>query len=158
MHQMFRPFQVTSADDRARFCNVAAAPLSPEGVARQQPDASWLLADGDNIVARCSLWWQGTPPHDGHRLGYVGHYAATDSAAARDLLGLACERLAEQGCTLAVGPMDGNTWQRYRFVTERGSEPPFFLEPDNPDDWPRQWTDFGFTPLAQYYSAVNPDL
>jgi GNAT superfamily N-acetyltransferase len=155
---MFRPLQVISADDRARFCNVPAAPLSPETVARQQPDASWLLAAGDNIMARCSLWWQGTPPHDGHRLGYIGHYAATDAAAAHELLGLACARLAEQGCTLAVGPMDGNTWQRYRFVTERGSEPPFFLEPDNPDDWPRQWADFGFTSLAQYYSAVNPDL
>ena len=36
----------------------------------------------------------------------------------------------------AVGPLDGSTWRRYRLVTERGVEPPFFMEPDNPDDWP----------------------
>jgi GNAT superfamily N-acetyltransferase len=54
--------------------------------------------------------------------------------------------------------MDGSTWQRYRFITERGSEPPFFLEPDNPDEWPNHWTAAGFEPLATYHSALAPDL
>jgi len=155
---MFRPQEVSSDDDRARFCALAASPLSPAAVARQKPDASLMLADSDSVAARCSLWWQETPAYAGHRLGYVGHYAAVDDAAAHELLGRAGARLAQQGCTLAVGPVDGNTWQRYRFVTERGDEPPYFLEPDNPDDWPRQFRAFGFTPLAQYYSALNADL
>jgi GNAT superfamily N-acetyltransferase len=54
--------------------------------------------------------------------------------------------------------MDGNTWQRYRLVTDRGTEPPFFLEPDNPDDWPAHWSAAGFAPLATYHSAVATDL
>ncbi len=54
--------------------------------------------------------------------------------------------------------MDGNTWRRYRLVTERGAEPPFFLEPDNPSDWPAHWARAGFTPLASFFSALNPDL
>jgi GNAT superfamily N-acetyltransferase len=54
--------------------------------------------------------------------------------------------------------MDGNTWQRYRLLTERGDEPTFFLEPDNPDDWPAHFTAAGFGPLTQYYSAANTDL
>jgi len=29
--------------------------------------------------------------------------------------------------------MDGSTWHRYRLPTERGAEPTFFLEPDNPE-------------------------
>src|SRR5207247_6343770 len=58
----------------------------------------------------------------------------------------------------AVGPMDGTTWRRYRFMVERGSEPVFFLEPDNPDDWPLHWSAAGFSPLATYTSAVNDDL
>ena len=32
------------------------------------------------------------------------------------------------------------------------------MEPDNPDDWPGQFTSAGFTPLARYYSALNTDL
>jgi predicted N-acetyltransferase YhbS len=54
--------------------------------------------------------------------------------------------------------MDGNTWQRYRFITERGTRPLFFLEPDNPDDWPRHFTDNGFTVLAHYFSNESTDL
>src|SRR5262249_20129041 len=55
-------------------------------------------------------------------------------------------------------PMDGNTWRRYRLLSERGSEPPFFLEPDNPDEWPGHFLNRGFTPLAEYYSTVIEDL
>ena len=54
--------------------------------------------------------------------------------------------------------MDGHTWRNYRFVTERGSEPPFFLEPDNPDDWPGHFQGRGFRPLARYASMLNTDL
>jgi GNAT superfamily N-acetyltransferase len=117
-----------------------------------------LVTAAGRAVARCSLWWRQTPEYSGHTIGYVGHYAVSEPAAARALLAGACERLAAERCTLAVGPVDGNTWQRYRLLTDRGTEPPFFMEPDNPDDWPGQFTDAGFTPLAQYHSALNTDL
>ncbi len=151
--------QPRSPDDWRRFCSLPGlSPLTPEVCARHAPDASWLLAAGDEAAARCSLWRNGTPPHAGHRLGLIGHYAARDAAAAAEMLQKACDQLAKYGCTLAVGPMDGNTWRRYRMLTERGTEPPFFMEPDNPDDWPAHFADNGFTPLAQYYSALNSDL
>jgi predicted N-acetyltransferase YhbS len=54
--------------------------------------------------------------------------------------------------------MDGTTWRRYRFVTRRGSEAPFFLEPDNPDEFPGFFEQAGFTPLARYFSNLDPDL
>jgi GNAT superfamily N-acetyltransferase len=54
--------------------------------------------------------------------------------------------------------MDGSTWGRYRLLTERGDEPPFFLEPDNPDDWPAHFRDAGFEPLAEYVSTLVTDL
>ena len=54
--------------------------------------------------------------------------------------------------------MDGSTWGRYRLLTERGTEPPFFLEPDNPDDWPTHFAAAGFTPVARYVSAIDRDI
>jgi len=110
------------------------------------------------VVARCSLWWTQTPELPQKQAGIVGHFAATNSAGARELLDSACFKLKRHGCNLVIGPMDGNTWRRYRLLTERGPEPPFFLEPDNPDDWPGFFTDAGFVPLATYFSASNEDL
>jgi GNAT superfamily N-acetyltransferase len=126
---------------------------------RQQPQEHWVaVAPDHSISAECSLWWEDTPRLPGQTPGLIGHYAATDAGAAGQLLRHACSRLAGRGCTLAIGPMDGNTWRRYRFLTERGTEPPFFLEPDNPDEWPEHFTRAGFQVLAGYYSAINSDL
>ncbi len=114
------------------------------------------------VRAHCSLWWKETPQLPGYRVGAIGHYASVDDEAAGALLDEALARLREIGCTLAVGPMDGNTWRRYRFVTEAGpgqpQEPPFFLEPANPPEWPQQFERVGFARLAEYYSALNGDL
>ncbi len=124
----------------------------------QEADAHLWLTEGGQTTGRCSLWWQKTPSLEGLPLGYIGHYAASDEASGQALLERACACLQERGCRRAVGPMDGNTWRRYRFVTDRGIEPPFFMEPQNPASWPLHWTACGFTPLAEYYSALNTGL
>lgn len=127
--------------------------------AQPLPDARLVLVTGHGELAgRCSLWWHTAPSLPGHRLGLIGHYSARDREASHRLLRHACEELRARGCSFAVGPMDGNTWRRYRFIIERGKEPVFFLEPDNPDDWPAHFVELGFTPLAQYFSAINHDL
>jgi hypothetical protein len=109
-------------------------------------------------VARCSIWWQRTPQHAGQRVGAIGHFSASDAASGARLLRAACVRLAARGCRFAVGPMDGNTWRRYRLVVERGDEPPFFLEPDNPPHWLECFTGAGFSVAANYCSSVQEDL
>jgi GNAT superfamily N-acetyltransferase len=134
-------------------------PLAPENLIHEAPDAHWVLLRGEtSLTARCSLWWKKTPPYAGHSLGLIGHYAASDENSGSQILRHACQQLAARGCTMAVGPMDGNTWRRYRFITERGAEPAFFLEPDNLDDWPLHFTAEGFVALATYTSALDLDL
>jgi GNAT superfamily N-acetyltransferase len=120
------------------------------------------LGQSSEILARCSLWWKETPPLAAHRVGAIGHYAAVDDDAAAALLSEAAGLLREHGCTIAIGPMDGNTWRRYRFVIDPNPsdslEPPFFLEPTNPPEWPHQFEQTGFTRLAEYYSSLNTNL
>jgi GNAT superfamily N-acetyltransferase len=154
------PVRVERPDEYEHFCNVAGfSPVSRAALARQRPDALWMLAgERESVSARCALWWEHTPSHAGHRVGLIGHYAARDAQSAARLLGVACRKLAEHGCTLAVGPMDGSTWQNYRLIVEHGPEPPFFMEPDHPAEWPGQFLDNGFSVLARYYSALNTDL
>jgi GNAT superfamily N-acetyltransferase len=138
-------------------------PFDPGQIAGHAADLHLCaLGQSGEIRAYCSLWWKETPPHAAHRVGAIGHYAAIDGDAATALLADAIRFLSENDCTKAVGPMDGNTWRRYRFVIEAGSsdaaEPPFFLEPANPPEWPRQFEQAGFTRLAEYYSALNTHL
>ena len=122
------------------------------------PDRSLLLLDDGAMTARLSCWWTATPELEGRRIGAIGHYAAADQASGTALLNAACDLLRREGCARAVGPMDGTTWRRYRFIVECGEEPAFALEPDNPDEWPQHWTAAGFGTLATYASALNTTL
>ena len=128
-------------------------------LASHKPDEHWIVTRGnEDVAARCSLWWRDAPSFPGQLVGVIGHYAARDRRAARKLLAHACRQLKRNGCTLSIGPMDGNTWRSYRLVTERGPRERFFLEPDNPDDWPRHFLDSGFGKIVRYGSALNTDL
>jgi GNAT superfamily N-acetyltransferase len=133
---------------------LAARPLTPATLAQHAPDAHLVAVRDGLAVARGSLWWQSLPSHPDGPLGYVGHYAAADADAGAALLASAVETLASHGCALAVGPIDGTTWRSYRLVTEPGDRPPFFLEPQNPPDWPLHFRAAGFGELAHYTSAL----
>ena len=116
-----------------------------------------IRADGE-AVASCSLWWSSTPMLEGKRVGYIGHYARTDERAAAELLRKARETLATAGCEQVIGPVDGDTWHRYRFVTHAGKSAPFRLEPQNPPEYVRDFERAGFRVAAEYLSAQEDDL
>jgi len=140
------------------FCSLpGCSELTPASVMQHSPDAVVITMCQDQLVGRASLWWRQVPDYPSERLGFIGHYAVQDNAAAEALLAECCRGLSAQSCTLAVGPIDGSTWRRYRLLSERGQEPPFFLEPDNPDTWPGHFEAANFYAFAQYYSSINED-
>jgi L-amino acid N-acyltransferase YncA len=152
------PLDAADSMRKFRLAPDAASP-GAERIPVHPADANWVVLDQANrLQARCSLWWKSVPRHEDQRLGLIGHYAAAEPEAAAVLLRRACAELTKRGCTMAVGPMDGSTWGNYRLITERGPEPVFFLEPDNPSDWPAQFSATGFFSLARYYSCLIPDL
>lgn len=116
------------------------------------------LDSRQKIRARCSIWWRDTASLHGSATGAIGHYAATDAKFGEAVLRHASRELACRRCKNAVGPLDGTTWRSYRFITERGDAQPFFLEPDNPDEWPLHFEASGFAAIAHYVSEMNPDM
>ncbi|MFQ5983782.1 MAG: GNAT family N-acetyltransferase [Woeseiaceae bacterium] len=133
--------------------------FDPASLAEESADRHYAaLGPSLSLRARCSVWWRDTASLDGRRIGTIGHYAATDPEAGRAVIRQALAKLRSRGCAIAVGPMNGNTWRTYRFVVERGTAKPFFLEPDNPDGWPDHFGDCGFEPLSWYVSEINPDI
>ncbi len=114
----------------------------------------FLMTPTGLAIAHAALWWNGTPDFKGARVGAIGAFAASDGEAAKVLLGGAARRLREAGCALAVGPMNGNTWRRHRFVIESDGREPFLLEPRNPVENPVWWRQAGFVELSRYSSSL----
>lgn len=133
--------------------------FDPERIDIDRADQHFAALDArQQIRARCSIWWRDCARVNGTPTGTIGHYSATCESFGRAVLDHACRELRSRGCQVAVGPMDGNTWRRYRFVTRRGTARPFFLEPDNPDEYPIHFARHGFHAIAHYVSEINPAM
>ncbi len=130
--------------------------LSEMADVEENPDARlWLEGEGE-AIAHLALWWRDTPIHEGEHLGAIGGFAARDSDAARQLLEAACTTLLGSGCKMAVGPMNGNTWRRHRYIVESDGRGPFLLEPRNTGACPQWWKGAGFQELSRYSSSAMP--
>lgn len=129
-------------------------PVPTRTIAKSEPDKIINLRG-----AGCSLWWRHTPELDGAKVGFIGRYAADNETASDNILNYACDLLQNEGVEIAVGPVDGNTWNSYRFVTWSAAEQaPFFLEPQTPAPYPKYFEHAGFSALATYYSSITNDL
>ena len=67
--------------------------------------------------------WQGAPAAS------LGNFASPDAATGRAVLAQALAQARALGIRQLIGPMEGDTWHSYRFVTETDGSPPFLLEP-----------------------------
>jgi hypothetical protein len=132
--------------------------IAARTAAAMLPDAMLEQPAEGGTVARCSLWWRATPSHRGRRTGFIGEIASSDDGALAALLARAACRLRDAGCALAAGPVDGDTWHRYRLVTASDDTPPFALEPYSPPVALPPWLRAGFTPLETYASFRDDAL
>lgn len=134
-------------------------PFDARLLGRLEPESHWLVLRDGQTAARASLWFRDTlsPLNDGPS-ALIGHFAAADESAADRLFAGLVEHASSKGAGFIAGPLDRDTWHSYRLVVEAGTEPPFFLEPSNPPEWPGYFRGAGFTEAAGYFSGLNRDL
>lgn len=114
----------------------------------------WVALEGGKPAARLVARLSPQLKDDqGRPYGLLGFFEALDRpAAVGRLFAEAVGWLREAGAGPIVGPMDGDTWHRYRVNAGPFDESPFLLEPYNPPYYARLWEDHGFEVLERYYS------
>lgn len=114
-----------------------------------------MAMDGGRPVAR--LVARRSPSlrdEEGKPYGLLGFFEAASGqpeAVAR-LFAEAVSWLRDTGAGPVIGPMDGDTWHRYRLNVGPFADPPFLSEPYNPPYYQRLWESNGFSVLSRYYS------
>lgn len=95
----------------------------------------------------------------GRPFGMLGFFEAEHRQDAADaLFREAIAWLRERGAQRIVGPMDGDTWHRYRVNVGPFGRPPFPLEPWNPPYYGELWERAGFRELESYSSKWIDDV
>lgn len=110
----------------------------------------------DVYLAKAVLYINTGISYQDKNVGLVGAYEAQENEEAVRQLFQTIEKLAkEQGVHFLVGPMNGSTWENYRFH-DHPEKPLFFMEMKHQPYYANQWKPIGFEPIAHYYSAIAP--
>lgn len=120
-------------------------------------DSLWLVYKAEKVVARISVYENKELSYQGLKTFCLGHYeCVNDATIARFLLEEATRYCHQKGAECIVGPMNGSTWENYRFALSNDTI--FFLEPLQKDYYASQWQQNGFEPIATYHSHLDTDL
>lgn len=126
-------------------------------IASSSAAASWGLVEDDRLYAFCSVWLENTPAYEDMNSCTLGHFFATDCDSGKTILEHAFASLRRHSMRYVIGPMNGNTWQSYRFISADSDYPGFFMEPKSVKMWPDLFIQSGFSPIAEYSSSLSEE-
>jgi hypothetical protein len=119
-----------------------------------------VAVSGGSVVARLvARLSPALRDESGRPYGMIGFFEALGwyDEAVGELFREGIAWLRQAGAGTVIGPMDGDTWHRYRLNVGPFDELPFLLEPYNPPYYEPLWTANGFAPLERYSSKkVEP--
>lgn len=118
-------------------------------------EACYLLKDGENVVARASIYDNPLLQYGGDHAFSVGNYECADREEyAVALLAHIISQVKTLGGKYLIGPMNGSTWEGYRFLADHDN-PLFFTEPYHHLYYNNQFKQTGFETIAHYYSNID---
>ena len=101
------------------------------------------LVDGDE-KARATIYYENTPQKDDKNIGCIGDISINNMNYGGDLLNKCTELLIEKGVKHIVGPMNGNTWKKYRTMKYSRGDSLFILENVDPIEYNDLFIKAGF--------------
>ena len=122
----------------------------------ERPSEIVIFNDENNNIGGSLHLWHNRPDYNGRKTSYIGNVNIHEKYRKNEeqLFNKIFEELKKEGIETIIGPLNGTTWNTYRYVTEKGNGRPFLLEPWNEDYFVSLFEKLGFKPLAGYISTV----
>lgn len=104
--------------------------------------------------------WHNRPNYNEKATSYIGNvnilkkYRKNETEIFDEIFKI----LKKESIELIIGPLNGTTWNTYRYVTNRGNHPPFLMEPFNKDYYVELFEKIGFKPLTYYISTIMENM
>ncbi|MCB0642283.1 MAG: hypothetical protein KDC44_11615 [Phaeodactylibacter sp.] len=119
---------------------------------------SYLLRQDGRAIGSIALYHNPGHQLEGQPATCVGYFhCVNDTQAAKKLIDAVVADTRALGIQQIIGPLNGSTWENYRFRTT--DEPPaFFLESAHPVYYKDLFRACGFQPIKSYYSFLVEPL
>lgn len=127
--------------------------LQKENINHHLVQQCYLVEKDDWFIARAALYKNPDLVYNNLSTACVGNYECIkDPAASKLLLEAIFDDARQYGAEYILGPMNGSTWDDYRF-SRNHAIPPFFMEPHHHLYYNDQFTNAGFESIADYISS-----
>jgi len=122
----------------------------------ERPSEIVIFTDENNNIGGSLYLWHNRPDYNGRKTSYIGNVNIYEKYRKDEeqLFNKVFEELKKEGIETIIGPLNGTTWNTYRYVTEKGSRRQFLLEPWNEDYSVSLFEKLDFKHLAGYISTV----
>lgn len=105
-----------------------------------------------NNVAKVTIYYD-APDWKGQPAAALGDFSCKTARGGTEIIARAIDLVRAKGIRQVIGPMSGDTWHSYRFVSETDGSAPFLLEPTNKPHELEVFTSAGFEKISGYFSA-----
>jgi len=120
----------------------------------QHLEGCYTMYLNKETVGRFSLYENPELNYEGKRSAAIGSYECiNDLEVSKALLDHAKSIMQIKGYIWIIGPIEGSTWNNYRF-SDNNDYPNFFLEPYHHSYYQQQFINAGFQVIAKYYSNL----
>lgn len=121
-------------------------------------EGCYILLRNKIPVGRFAFYENPDLKYNREQTACIGSYeCVSELDVSEKLLSKAKEIANSKGYKSIVGPMEGSTWNNYRFSTNNEA-PNFFMEPYHPIYYNDQFKSFGFESIAQYISNIDDEI
>ena len=126
----------------------------------ERPSEIVIFNDESNIVIGSLHLWHNRPDYNGRKTSYIGNVSIHEKYIKNEekFFNEVFKELKKEGIETIIGPLNGTTWNTYRYVTDKGHRSPFLMEPWNEDYYVELFEKLGFKPLAYYISTVMENM
>ncbi len=132
--------------------------LQPDSINHEFLSDCFVLLTNGTPQARAALYNNPQLSYKGLQSACIGNYECTDNnQAAEQLLNFVFSKAKNNGAQFITGPMNGSTWDNYRFSTHHDFAN-FLLEPYHHLYYNKQFSDAGFRRIAEYTSSLETEL
>ena len=117
---------------------------------------AYVLKRGTALLGRFALYDNPYLKQGEQSFACLGSYECVDDEQVSSiLLGHARRLTEEMGCGGLLGPMEGSTWNTYRFSLNNSNRAPFLMEPQHHIYYNDQFTKAGFELMSTYRSSED---
>ena len=119
--------------------------------------ACYIAVEDDEVKARAAVYTNPDLVYNGLSTRCIGNYECVDDPAVAASFLTHLERETAAPKCFLLGPMNGSTWENYRFSLDHDS-PNFFLEPYHHLYYNAHFREAGMEPIAGYGSSMDRRL